>query len=163
MRKNTITANNSLICILTTLFFITALFLFFWFVVSDQFKIILMDKVDVLKTYVSYDPNAKEDLRKKLDETVLDEATFKLNEKKRTEHNTQLFIKEILWWFVVLIILLLACIIYMRVYHIDFARADSMLVFFVLSAFVAEIIFYLVVIKELKFIGDNEVVKTLVT
>ena len=47
--------------------------------------------------------------------------------------------------------------------HNNFSKADMMLVLFVLTAFVAEIIFYMVVIREWIFIGDHEVINTLVT
>jgi hypothetical protein len=158
-KVNTFTANNTLICLLTTLFFITALLLFFWYIISDQFKIILLDKLDIVKLYIGYNKDAKEEVIAKINKFNLDPENQKKLIEEREKNNIKLFIDKMLWWFIVLITMILLNIVYIVFYKVEFSKPDLMLVIFVLSAFVAEIIFYVVVIKEWKFIGDNEIMK----
>jgi hypothetical protein len=159
--SNTFNANNTIISLLTTLFFITALVLFFWYIISDQLKIIVFDKLEILKLYAKYNPDFKKMLKEKISEKKLDEKKYNQIVKKRNENNVKTFNEMMLWWFVGLIVLVLLNVIYV-IYKNHFTKADMLLVFFVLTAFLAEVIFYLVVIKEWVIIGDNEIIRELI-
>lgn len=159
--NNTFNANNIIISLLTTLFFITALVLFFWFVVSDQLKIIVFDKLEILKLYSDYNPEFKKLLKEKINKKKLDEEKYNQIVKERNKNNIKTFNETMLWWFIILSVLVILNIVYV-VYKNQFTKADMLLVFFVLTAFIAEIIFYLVVIKEWIIVGDNEIIRELI-
>lgn len=159
--NNTFNANNTIISLLTTLFFVTALVLFFWYVISDQLKIIVLDKVEIIKLYSKHNPEFKKVLQTKLNDKKLDEDKFKAVEKERNNKNIKTFSEMLLWWFIVLIAFVILNIAFLA-YKKEFSKADIILVFFVLTAFVAEIIFYLVIIREWKIIGDNEIIRELI-
>lgn len=159
--NNTFNANNTIISLLTTLFFITALVLFFWYVIADQLKIIVLDKVEIIKLYSKHNPEFKKVLQAKINSKKPDEDKFKAAEKERNDKNIKTFSEMMLWWFIVIIVFVILNIAYLK-YKKEFTKADMVLVFFVLTAFVAEVIFYLVIIREWKIIGDNEIIKELI-
>lgn len=160
--SNTFNANNTLVSLLTILFFITALVLFFWFVISDQLKIIILEKLEIIKIYSDNDKNFKNVLKDMVNKQELDENNYRQEINNRNEQNIKTFAEMLIWWFVVVIVCVVANILYITILRKPFDKADIVLVVFVLSAFVAEIIFYLVIIREWKFIGDNEIIKELI-
>lgn len=161
-KNNTFTANNTLVSLLTILFFITALVLFFWYIISDQMKIILLDKLEVLKIYSEYDPLFKATLKLKINNKDLNKEKYEKEILKRNEYNKKLFIDLMSWWFIIISFLIVLDIFYIVYYKKPLSKAELLLIMFVLTAFVAEIIFYIVIIREWKFIGDNEIAKELI-
>jgi hypothetical protein len=159
--NNTFNANNTLISLLTTLFFITALVLFFWFVISDQLKIIVLDKLEILKLYSKYNSDFKKLLKEKISNKKLDEEKYNQIIKERNNNNIKTFKEMLSWWFIVLFIIVILNIIYI-IRKNNFTKSDMLLVFFVLTAFIAEIIFYLVIIKEWIIVGDNEIIREII-
>lgn len=153
-------STSIIIAFITIIIFCVIGILFFWFILSDQYIKIILDKTDFISDYIgNLDTPIKNANFIEIDKSRLDESN------KREQYN-----KDLLWTagvlpfvivFILLFIVFIICAKYFNYIH-HFDRVDLFLIFCAIIAFIFEVIFYLVVIENWKFIGDNQILLEMV-
>jgi nitrogen fixation-related uncharacterized protein len=152
-------STNILIVLLTIVFFLGILLLFFWFVLRFQFEDILKSKIEIISLYSKNDPTFKSIMTTLFDIKLPDETlnAAKLISDKRDEVNLNALSATVMPVLYAFIGLLLLTILYiMKTKGFKFTLAEWILVFFVFGAFLTELLFYYIIIINWKLIGDNE-------
>ena len=155
----------NLLLIFANLFaFVVMETLFFWYIASNTISEVVKSKSLFLANVANNDPDMKEEMITFLslpeNSTEISMRAASQN-KVRNEKNVDMVISRI---FPVAIAMAVACILMVgMIYHRGekFTRVDYFLLLLVLLAFSTELIFYLVVIKQLEYIGTSKLVEIL--
>lgn len=148
---------NILINLLNLVIFIGVIILFFWFVISKQFDNIIYDKTDIIISAARNDENFKAYLKNYLETDYIKNKLPLLAKQQfgnRTEYNVMLLERELLPFVWSLLTMIGLDVIYMAFKRIKFTYIDYFLLLSVILGFITEILFYYIVIREWKFIGD---------
>lgn len=155
-----------IIILVNALSFMTMQVLFFWFVVSESIRDIVIDKSKLFKKIgegiPEIDQLIKDYINSSQFEQDYNQAEFDYNLRK--EHNIQL-----LWTWMTppfsVIIILLGLTVIVELYHMfrnnrpeyRFDKTDASLLMFVFAAFLTELIFYFTVIYRSRTISDMDI------
>jgi hypothetical protein len=151
----------------------TILILFFWFIISNLFINIVVNKASLIKNNINYslltngnnndiiellqtnlsDPYEKQVLKNKSD----------ISYNARMNYNVNLLFSDIgpFFYTIVIIILLNLYIIYYL--SIRFKKTDFVLFFMVFFSFSCELLLFFQVASKWQFIGDQYIIKLLLT
>ncbi len=149
---------NTLIILLTILFFMTIEILFFWYIVSKEIEKIIQDKSNIISTFAKENKDFKEYIEKYMQDNESNlKNSSEYQYKIRSEENYKLFYDK----FSIPICVIITCIIINIIYLIHIRRVPTkieLLLFgLIIFSFITEFIFYFVVIKEWKYISDNKI------
>ncbi len=161
--KEVFTGINIFIILLNALFFITVLVIFFWFIVSNQFETIILDKVDIVTLLAKNNPSIYNYIKDYVNNNNIEDIKNISDTDKQTrdKNNVKLFINHMIWWFAVLGILCLIVLLYLVIKGKGITTGDIVLILLVSVSFTTEIILFFVLIKPWKFIGDFQLMKSL--
>lgn len=151
---------NMILIFLNVLFFMTVQTLFFQFIASKQFNVVLRDKADIVSQYLKYNETAKQEYAKfkgtKYVKTIMNDA--ELQEKKRNDAN----LETMMYWigipFLISVFLLITFIV-LHLYQDDnkWSAIDWSLMTLILGAYITEILFYLGIVSQYQFYGDHSI------
>lgn len=152
---------NMIIAFVNILFFIVVQTIFFKFVASKQFNVVLEDKVDILNSYLAKDPEALQSVKawKSSPEYLVLEQTALMQEKKREELNIEL-IKSWVGIPFLLAVVILTIFLYMlfKANSPDkWTGVDTAVLSLVVGAYATEILFYLTIVRQYEFYGDIQI------
>lgn len=152
---------NMIIAFVNILFFIVVQTIFFKFVASKQFNVVLKDKVDILNSYLSYDPEAKVAVHawKASPEYQVLEQTALIQERKREDLNVALM-KSWIGVPFLLAIVILTIFLYMLLKSNSkdtWTGVDTAVLSLVVGAYATEILFYLTIVRQYEFYGDIQI------
>mgnify|MGYP001174854305 CR=1 FL=1 len=156
-------SNNMILTFSNIIFFIVVQTLFFYFIASKQFNIVLGDKVGIFNEYVSRNKPLKEQIRmffaSKDYENIKEGA--KEEEEDREEYNQNLLKSWILPPLSIATTILLLFILKLFLYDEPWSEVDTVGLFLVVTAYTTEILFYLGIVQQFKFYGDNQIFQKL--
>lgn len=144
------------ICILNVIVFMVVLLLFFWFILSRQFEITIVSKVDIIVLLAKEDKNVYNQILEYIDlnyEQVKNQSIY--NEHERDVFNWELLKNKIGPMIYIFMGLFKIVIIYIIIKKKRFIFVDYLLVFFVLACFLPELLFYYILLENWTFIGDQ--------
>ncbi len=138
--------------------FFIAIISFFWFVVSKQFNIIIVEKLGIFISLCKKDETFKENIHNYLKSEYVKYIYYSANihEQNRNSYNYDLLTNELFPYLYVLIILIVINIFYIIYKRITINKNDLLLFILMFLGFFTEVIFYFVVINEWKYVGDFE-------
>jgi len=155
--------SNMVIIFSNILFFIVVQTLFFKYIASKQFEIVLKDKINIFNTYLKYDSEQKEKIKKYLekDETKQMLEKGKLQENERNKLNNKLIIKWIGIPFIVTLIIFIASVGRLKLQNKYWTKIHTGLLLLVVTAYLTELFVYFAIVRQYKFYGDHELYATL--
>jgi hypothetical protein len=155
--------SNMVIIFSNILFFITVQTLFFKFIASKLFEIVLEDKVDILNEYVKYDEQQKEKIKVYMEKEETKELVKKGSEqeKKRDKLNNKLIMKWIGIPFVIVIIIFIASVARLKLQGKYWNKIHTGLLLLVVSAYLTELFVFFGIVKQYQFYGDQQIYSTL--
>lgn len=144
---------NLIICLTTINFLTVLLLLFFWFILSEHFIYILLDKLDLIIFYLK-------DLEKDIifdellneNETLLKTKSIESYNNRYNYNVVLLFTQGVIPY--ILVFILFDLILICRLKQIN--KTDFVLLILSIFSFIFEIMFYFILVQNWKFIGDNE-------
>ncbi len=157
--KEVFNSKNLLINLSNIVIFLIFIILFFWFILSRQFDYIVLDKVNIISLLAKYDKDFNETLTEYLN---TNESLYEIpkkaleQEESRNAYNFILLQTEVFPFLYVVCTSLIIVILYIIVKRKKLLKAEYYLLSFVVFAFITEVIFYFLVIKEWQFIGDYQ-------
>lgn len=164
--------SNVFIVLLNALFFMIVQTLFFYFIASNQIDDIIVSKVELINKYAEYDGNLNNYLKEYInsDEFKQKRERVKLLNDERQSKNRKILLNKVILPFIIpiFIIFLIYGIFIFTSYETNkkwfgnnineddfsFNIADKILIFFVIFAFLTELIIFFGVIRQHEFIGD---------
>lgn len=158
---------NTWIVILTNvIFFIIVQTLFFVFIASKQVDNVIEDKVAIIKTFASYNDTINDKITEFLNSKKRNivENNAEKQKHKRNRYNLSLIQKRV---GIPLIIATIALGIFIyKMYKKDtllWNNTDTLALVLVLLAYMTELFMYFAVIKCYVFVGDYDILSTLLT
>ena len=151
---------NMIILVSNVIFFIVVQTFFFKYKASQQINTVIKEKLDILNTYLNYDPELKQ--------KIVDYKTsseFKEKKKKaeknaewRNIENWKLIVKYILPVFGLFTVILIILILLDRlpVKTTKWVGVDTAIGSLVFLAYSTEILFYFGMVRQYTFYGDHE-------
>lgn len=150
---------NMIIVFANVIFFMIVQTLFFEYVASKQFNIVLEDKANIVGEYLKNDPNANEKYRrfKNSDKASQIQTTAKKQEDKRAKENME----NTMLWIGIPVLIAVAFLVFFIIKLIFkkevWDTTDSVLLSFVVFAYMIEVLFYLGIVKQYQFYGDQSI------
>ena len=167
---------NSFIISFNILFFLIVLFIFFWYVLSVQFEVIILNKTELITLYAQNDPSVNQAVTAYVQSINLPElqAAAEADETARNKSNLNLLIGypatsnnpfPVFVWYIILSIVTFGLFIWLCVHAAKngLTSGDKLLLFLLVLSFITEVIFYFAVVNTWEFIGDYEILKTFMT
>ena len=152
-------SNNMIINVSNIICFITIQTLFFYFIASKQFNKLLIDKTEIVSSYISHDP----DLRAHANQYFHGEEwkditnTGKQQTKLRTKANVSLINRKIVP-LVLVAVCILGCFVYKLTHNNEpWSRIDTILLTLVLGAFTTEFLFFIGIVSQYQHYGDHAI------
>lgn len=155
--------SNMIIMFSNILFFIVVQTLFFKYIASKQFEIVLEDKVDILNEYLKYDEQQKEKIKVYMEKEETKELIKKGNEqeKKRDKLNNNLIMKWIGIPFIIVLIIFIASVGRLKLQGKYWTKIHTGLLLLVVTAYLTELFIYFGIVKQYQFYGDQKIYSTL--
>ena len=144
--------------------FVSLLFLWFWFIGTQQLKYVIYEKMDQVNNIIKNDPIISKSVDLYLD-TIKEDTKFieKVRNDiiERNEYNLDIVYK----YFGIPILILLSIVLFYGVnIFINFPNKwkieQNILVILMILAFVTEIIFYFVVIRKFQYVSNSTIIKS---
>jgi hypothetical protein len=160
---NIITAPDLLICNLNIVFFLIVSISFFWFILSEQYVRVVLDKTDIINLVADQNPEVRSAVISYAEanyDTI--RKTAKENRKQRMVHNVDLFYRYIVPFISVFVFFQFVIAAYIWKKGIRVSYTDKVHMGLVVLAFVTELVFYFVVVRNWIFIGDEDMYKNLI-
>lgn len=150
---------NMIVLLSIIIFFMVVQTLFFKYVASKQFNIVLEDKANIVGEYLKHDPAANEKFRqfKNSEKVKSIEKAAKEQEAIREKDNMASTLK---WIGLPLLIAVLFLIFFIGKLYFkseEWDTVDTMLLSFVVFSYVVEVLFYVGVVKQYQFYGDQAI------
>lgn len=155
--------SNMVVMFSNILFFIVVQTLFFKYVASKQFEIVLEDKVNILNEYLKYDKEQKEKIKIYMEKKETIELIKKGNEQKekREKLNNNVIIRWIAIPFIIVLIIFIASIGRLKIQGKYWTKIHTGLLLLVVTAYLTELFIYFGIIKQYQFYGDQKIYSTL--
>lgn len=152
-------SSNMIVILANIIFFMVVQTLFFKYVASRQFNIVLEDKANIVEEYLKHDPKANAKFREfKNSERVkaIQKAASDQEKIRETENmsNTMMWIGIPLLIVVALLIFFIGKLFFKKE---EWDTTDSILLSFVVFAYVIEVLFYLGIVRQYQFYGDQAI------
>ena len=150
---------NDLIPVLSNvIFFVIVQTLFFKYVASKQYEVVLESKLDFIKTICNNDPYLKSKIYDFKDK-YLEENKEKVEqqEKIRNEKNMKLYYMYSGIPFVVFSLMLLHIIFIMKSKR-KWNDVDTLSLLFVTLAYCTELFFFFFIVRKYEFVGDHYII-----
>lgn len=144
------------ICILNVIVFMIVLLLFFWFILSRQFEITIVSKVDIIVLLAKEDINVRKQILNIIDlnyEQVKNQSI--INEYERDVFNWELLKNKLGPMIYIFMGLFKLVFLYIIIKKKSFICVDYLLIFIVLACFIPELLFYYILLENWTFIGDQ--------
>lgn len=152
---------NMIVIFMNVLFFMIVQVLFFQFIASKQFNVVLKDKANILTEYIKCDDDAKKSITsfKKSDYVKDVKKKAEQQEKKRDKANIKLMMKWLGLPFLISLCLLALFIILQIINRKKdkWSNIDWALLTLIVGAYITEILFYLGIVMQYKFYGDQAI------
>lgn len=155
--------SNMIIIFSNIVFFMIIQTLFFKYIASKQFELVLKNKVDILNTYLKYDTDQKEKIKKYIN----DEKTQKIiknsydSEKKRNKYNNMLIIKWIGIPIIITLLIFIISVVRLKLQNKYWTNIHTGLLLLVISAYLTELFVYFGIVKQYQFYGDQKIFASL--
>lgn len=149
---------NMIVVFANIIFFMVVQTLFFKYVASKQFNIVLTDKAKIVQDYLGFDETSADKFKSfKASPTVQAiKEKAKNEEDMRTTENNKTMLKWIGIPVFISIFIMMAFIVMIFIKKDeDWDRVDTVLLSFVFCAYIAEILFYLGIVNKYEFYGDQ--------
>lgn len=158
---NIFKSDNMIIILANIIFFMTIHTLFFRYIASNQFASVLRDKADIFEVYLKYDPELarKYKILKSSDSVKRIANLAHLEEMKRNKIN---FLSMLIWTGIPITLVSLIMLIFIVMLFrekngsLPWDKSDTVLLSFVVFAYITEIISYYIIINKYQFYGDQE-------
>lgn len=155
------TKNEMELFFITIICFTIALILFFELVLAHYIEVLAIRKSNIIVDYANdniYLKKGAYDIIEKFDKKYNSE-NIKEQTKKRQEENFKSLYTGVLWMPVVLTIIFIVYSRFSKNKNISHLTKFEkyILIFLAVSAFVVEILFYIILVKDWKFITDHEI------
>lgn len=161
---------NTTIFFITLISFIVSLILFFELILADYPEKVILDKTKVIAMYAKENNTFNVVLNEHINNINISEESAIQDKNLRTIHNNKsIMTNGVIPFLLCIVLLFVGYIAYMLVLkykfkqNLNFEKSDSILIILAISCFVVEIVFYLIVVHNWKFIPDNEVLKILLS
>lgn len=154
---------NMIITFANIIFFIVVQTLFFKYVASKQFNNVLDDKVGILNEYLKYNTGFRTSVEEYLNSEQAKELqnAAKEQNKKREDANTDLMKTWIGIPLVIAVVILLFFIYLLFKQSSDsqnkWSSIDTAILSLVVGAYSTEIMFYLGIVRQYEFYGDQQI------
>ena len=150
---------NMIVVLANIIFFMLIQTAFFEFEASKHFNIVLANKAKIAQEYLQYDKRSALKYQKfKSSPTAKNlETQAKEQLKKRNEENMELMLNWIGIPLFIAIFILIVFIAMIFLKDAEWDKVDTILIFFVVFAYVAEILFYFGIVCKYQFYGDNAI------
>jgi hypothetical protein len=145
-----------LINLCNIIIFIAVIIIFFWFIISKQFNVIILDKVNIITLLCQRDILFRNNIRIYMQNNNSIKKTAEELEKLRLAYNTDLLVSQLLPYIYAFGSLIVVCILVIVYKKRIIVRDEYILFLFIFLGFFTEVVFYFVVINGWKFIGDFE-------
>ena len=152
-------SNNMVINISNVICFITIQTLFFYFVASKQFNKLLIDKTEVVSSYIAHNPDLQNAAKQYFGgpewKDIVDQG--RKQSKARTTANLSLIQQKIVP-LVLVAMGVLGCFGY-KLFHNNepWSRIDTILLTLVLGAFTTEFLFFIGIVSQYQHYGDHAI------
>lgn len=161
---------NTTIFFITLISFIVSLILFFELILADYPEKVILDKTKVIAMYAKENNVLNVVLNQHIDKMNITEEYANRDKNIRTIHNNKsIMTKGVIPFLLCVVFLFIVYIAYLLVIkykfktNLNFEKSDLILIILAISCFIVEIVFYLIVVHNWKFIPDNEVLKILLS
>ncbi|VBB18000.1 hypothetical protein YASMINEVIRUS_463 [Yasminevirus sp. GU-2018] len=152
-------SSNMIVVFANIIFFMIVQTLFFKYVASKQFNIVLEDKADIVEQYLKHDSKANL-IYKKFRESGDAKTLRELAEKQEAERESINTSNTMMWIGIPFIIGVLFLVFFVgRLYFKSevWDSVDTILLSFVVFAYATEILFYLGIVRKYQFYGDQSI------
>jgi len=151
--------SNLIIIFSNVLFFMIVQTLFFKYVASKQFEILLEDKVNIINEYLKHDEEQKEKIKKYINKQETKELIEKGTEQatERNKINNKLILK---WTGIPLIIALtifIVSVLRLKIQGKYWNKIHTGLLLLVITAYLTELFIYFAIVKQYQFYGDHNI------
>lgn len=152
---------NLFISLANIIVFIIFIIAFFWFVLSNQFQTIILDKVSVIIILAKNDPAFNQTLYNFIKNNNITEKAQQQYEN-RTNHNLQLMFTDLFPFIYAGFVAEVSILIYIILNKIKLSFPEWILLFFVFGAFITDAIVFFTLIYPWQFIGDAKLMSSFV-
>ena len=151
--------SNLIIIFSNVLFFMIIQTLFFKYVASKQFEILLKDKVYILNEYLKYDEEQKEKIKNYLDKQETKELMEKgaKYEKERNKINNKLILKWFGIPFIIVLTIFIVSVLRLKIQGKYWNKIHTGLLLLVITAYLTELFIYFAIVKQYKYFGDHNI------
>lgn len=154
------TKPNMILVFSNVIFFIIVQTLFFNFVASKQFNVVLRDKADILNQYISQDKDAQKkykEYRESKEVSSINKLSSK-QEKNRKKENRSLIGS----WIGIPLLLSTAILMFLIIgilldKNSNWDKVDTVLLTLIVGAYATELLFYLGIVSQYEFYGDQQI------
>lgn len=160
-------SNNMIINVSNIICFVTIQTMFFYFVASKQFNMVLKDKTEIASSYISQEPTLREMALAYFNSQDWKELVAQGNKQRlqRDRANLQLIWKKIGPIVVIAFVVLCGFILKLNYYpaNTTWTRTDTILLVLVLGAFTTEFLFFIGIVSQYQHYGDHAIYHNLLT
>jgi len=156
-------SSNMIVILANVVFVIIVQIIFFRYVVSKQIDMILESKATIIQEYLKHDPIAKSNyIAFATSDVVRDiEDSAKKEADLRDEDNLMTTLMWIGVPLVLTVALFMFYVIRMLVKEHDWDSVDTILLCFVIFAYITDFTFYFTVIRQYQFYGDHAIISNM--
>ncbi len=154
---------NDLIPVLANvIFFVIVQTLFFKYVASKQYEVVLQSKLDFVKTICDNDPYLKYKIYEFRDKYLQENKNIaKQQENNRNEKNIKLFYMYSGIPFFIFTLMLLHIIFIMKSKR-KWNDVDTLSLLFVTLAYCTELFFFFFIVRKYEFVGDHYIISDVI-
>lgn len=144
-----------LVNLCNVLVYIIVIIIFFWIIISAQFNIIILEKMDIILLICERDKTFKYNIKTLLN--IVKNSTFEIAKKQefeRNKENLKLLHSDLMPYIYGIVCLIIANIVYICLTNRKIKYSECLLFVYIFIGFFTEVLFYFIVINEWKYIGD---------
>ena len=155
---------NLIVIFANVMFFMIVQTLFFRYIASKQFNVVIRDKANIANEYLKYNKEASQQYE--LYKDSVEVKDIKKNAKKQFEERDDVNIDTTKTWIgipfsiVIFLLLIFVGMIVFRKEH-TWDSIDSVLLSLVVLAYATEVVFYIGLVRQYQFYGDQEIYSNL--
>lgn len=160
--ENCIDRNDLIPVICNVIFFVIVQTLFFKYVASKQYEVVLESKLDFVRTLCDNDPYIKQQIYTYRDQYLKDNADIvKIQEEKRNEKNMKLYY---LYSGIPLAVfsLMLFHVLFLMKSRRKWNDVDTLSLIFVTLAYCTELFFFFFIVRKYEFVGDHYIISDVI-
>lgn len=150
--------NDWIIIITNVTFFMVVQTLFFKFVASEQYVNVLKSKIHMVKTYLSKDKEAKEELMRFKQDYINANKEKALEQKALRDKVNVGLTRTYAYNLIALAVIALIGIVLFIKSNIPWNRVYTLSLFLVLLGYTTELFFFFFIVQKYEFIGDQYII-----